>query len=81
MAYSEFYPQAFRVGTAVGIQFHLEVNYKTIEKWIQAYGEEISKENIKSEHILSDRKDMDIKDLYDKCKMVYSNFSRIMTSN
>ena len=81
MAYSEFYPQAFTVGTAVGIQFHLEVNYKTIEKWIQEYGEEISKENIKSEHILSGRKDMDIKALYDKCKMVYSNFSRIMTSN
>ena len=81
MAYSEFYPQAFRVGTAIGIQFHLEVNYKTIEKWIEEYEEEISKENMKPEHILSERNDTDIKDLYYNCKMVYSNFSKIMNSN
>lgn len=76
MASSELYPQAFRIGTAVGIQFHLEVNYEMIKRWIHEYRQELNNENIKPENILSDTKD--IEDLYDKCKVVYSNFKLIM---
>lgn len=76
MASSELYPQAFRIGTAVGIQFHLEVNYKMIERWIHEYRQELNNENIKPENILSDTKD--IEDLYDECKVVYSNFSKLI---
>ncbi|HET7391561.1 MAG TPA: type 1 glutamine amidotransferase [Nitrososphaeraceae archaeon] len=76
MASSELYPQAFRIGTAVGIQFHLEINYKMIERWIHEYRQELNNENIKPENILSDTKD--IEDLYDKCKVVYSNFSKLI---
>jgi GMP synthase (glutamine-hydrolysing) len=80
VASSEFYPQAFKVGTAIGIQFHLEVNYKMIAMWIQEYEEEVSKENINPEHILSNRK-RDFDDLYERCKMFYSNFSRMINPN
>lgn len=77
MASSELYPQAFRIGTAVGIQFHLEVNYKMIERWTNEYRQELNNENIKPENILSATKD--VEDLYYKCKVVYSNFARLMT--
>jgi len=77
MASSELYPQAFRIGTAVGIQFHLEVSYKMIENWTHEYRQELNNENINPENILSATKD--IEDLYDKCKVVYSNFSKLMT--
>jgi GMP synthase-like glutamine amidotransferase len=77
MASSELYPQAFRIGTAVGIQFHLEVNYKMIERWTHEYLQELNNENIKPENILSATKD--VEDLYDKCKVVYSNFAKLMT--
>ena len=77
MASSELYPQAFRIGTAVGIQFHLEVNYKMIERWTHEYRQELNNENIKAENILSATKD--IEDLHDKCKVVYSNFAKLMT--
>jgi GMP synthase (glutamine-hydrolysing) len=77
MASSELYPQAFRIGTAVGIQFHLELNYKMIERWTHEYRQELNNENIKPENILSATKD--VEDLYDKCKVVYSNFAKLMT--
>jgi GMP synthase-like glutamine amidotransferase len=77
MASSELYPQAFRIGTAVGIQFHLEVNYEMIKRWTHEYRQELNNEKIMSENILSDTKD--IEDLFDKCKVVYSNFARLMT--
>jgi hypothetical protein len=77
MASSELYPQAFRIGTAVGIQFHLEVNYEMIKRWTHEYRQELNNEKIMSENILSDTKD--IEDLFDKCKVVYSNFAKLMT--
>jgi GMP synthase (glutamine-hydrolysing) len=77
MASSELYPQAFRIGTAVGIQFHLEVNYEMIKRWTHEYRQELRNENLKPENILSDTKD--IEDLFDKCKVVYSNFAKLMT--
>ncbi|MEM0019619.1 MAG: type 1 glutamine amidotransferase [Metallosphaera sp.] len=38
LAYSEKYFQAFSFGHALGLQFHVEVNGKIVEKWIREYG-------------------------------------------
>lgn len=78
MASSKLYPQAFKFGSAIGIQFHLEVNGKMIERWIQEYSQEINKEHIKPNDILLPNKTKDIRDLYDRCKVVYSNFSKMI---
>jgi len=78
MAFSKLYPQAFKIGSAIGIQFHLEVNRNMIERWIQEYSEEIKKEHIKSDDILLPNKAKEIIDLYDRCKVVYSNFSQMI---
>ena len=78
MAFSKLYPQAFKIGSAIGMQFHLEVNRNMIERWVQEYGQEINKEQISSEDILLSNKPKEIRDLYDRCKVVYSNFSRMI---
>jgi GMP synthase (glutamine-hydrolysing) len=76
MATSKLYPQAFRIGSAVGIQFHLEVNRKMIERWMKEYDKEIKDENIQAFDIISDK--IDEEGLFDKCKLVYNNFSKLI---
>ncbi len=76
LAKSDLYPQAFRIGTAVGIQFHLEVNRIMIERWMEEYAAEMNSENIREEDILP--KAGDIEDLSSKCLQVYRNFSRAL---
>lgn len=53
LASSAMYPnQAFRIGErAVGLQFHLEVEPEGIERWIEAYKEELKEEGISPEEI------------------------------
>jgi len=55
MASSAMYKnQAFRVGNlAVGLQFHLEVEPEGIERWIDAYREELLSENVSPDEIRS----------------------------
>jgi GMP synthase (glutamine-hydrolysing) len=76
MASSNLYPQAFEFGSAIGLQFHLEVNTQMIERWLQEYSEEIKREHIKPEDILLPEKTKYIMDLYNACKVVHSNFSK-----
>jgi GMP synthase (glutamine-hydrolysing) len=76
MATSKLYPQAFRMGSAVGIQFHLEVNREMIEKWIKEYKNEMKEENIQPFDIISDKTHE--QKLFDKCKIVYRNFSKLI---
>ena len=76
MATSKLYPQAFRIGSAIGIQFHLEVNREMIERWLKEYKNEIKDENIQQFDIISD-KTLEQK-LFDKCKIVYRNFSKLI---
>ncbi len=76
MATSKLYPQAFRIGSAVGIQFHLEVNREMIEWWMKEYDKEIKDENIQAFDIISDK--IDEEDLSDKCNVVYNNFSKLI---
>jgi GMP synthase-like glutamine amidotransferase len=76
MATSKLYPQAFRIGSAIGIQFHLEVNREMIEKWLKEYKNEIKDENIQQFDIISDKTHE--QKLFDKCKIVYRNFSKLI---
>jgi GMP synthase (glutamine-hydrolysing) len=78
LAYSKLYPQAFKIGNLMGIQFHLEVNHRMIENWLQEYREEVSKENIKPESIIPNETDNSIDELYHICRTVYSNFSKLI---
>lgn len=78
MASSTLYPQAFRFGSAIGIQFHIEVDAEMIERWLEEYSGEMNKEHIKPEDILSTNKTNDITELHNACKVVYSNFSNMV---
>ncbi len=56
LASTPLYPnQAFRYGSAVGLQFHIEVTQKDIENWIEAYEEEVKKENLSRKEILGNK--------------------------
>jgi GMP synthase (glutamine-hydrolysing) len=78
LAYSDLYPQAFRFGTAYGLQFHLEVTTDMIRLWLKEYKKEITEGMLRSEEILP-RNDDDIQKLVNRCKLVWSNFSRIIS--
>ena len=78
LASSTLYPQAFSYGTAIGIQFHLELDGEMIERWLQEYSEEIFQERINPQDIKLYNKRRNIADLNDACKVVYSNFSKMI---
>ncbi len=78
LAYSDLYPQAFRIGSAVGIQFHLEVDRAMIESWIREYNAEVKAEKIEPANILPSPKDLE--ELSERCRTVYSNFTRVLKS-
>jgi GMP synthase (glutamine-hydrolysing) len=77
LAYSDLYPQAFRIGSAYGLQFHLEVTADMIKLWTEEYREEIRREGIELENITSRNRD-EIEELNRKCRLVWSNFSDII---
>lgn len=54
LASNELYIQAFKIGTAIGIQFHIEVTENMINDWLIQYGREIRTELIKSSEISRD---------------------------
>jgi GMP synthase (glutamine-hydrolysing) len=76
LAYYDLCPQAFRIGSAVGIQFHLEVDACMIESWIREYSAELSAEKIKPESILPSPSDLE--QLSARCRTVYNNFTRVL---
>jgi hypothetical protein len=77
LATSEHYPQAFRIGTSVGILFHLEIQAKMAEKWVKEYDLELEQEGINKDQILKNR-DYEFNNLVDRCNVVYSNFSKMI---
>jgi GMP synthase (glutamine-hydrolysing) len=79
LAYSDLYPQAFQIGYAYGLQFHLEVTMGMIRTWLEKYKEETTKEGLNAYSILP-RKEDEIQELNSKCKKVWSNFSEIISS-
>ncbi len=78
MASSPLYPQAFSFGSAVGIQFHLEVDGEMIHRWLQEYHEEIGRELIDRRDITLYNESRNIEELKNACKVVYSNFSKLI---
>jgi GMP synthase (glutamine-hydrolysing) len=76
LAYSDLYPQAFRIGSAVGIQFHLEVDRNLIESWMKEYSSEVSAEKIEPESILPGPGDAE--QLAARCRLVYNNFTKVL---
>lgn len=76
LAYSDLYPQAFRVGSAIGIQFHLEVDERLIKSWIKEYDGEVKSEGIHPQNILP--KAGDVEQLSEKCSLVYRNFAKMI---
>src|ERR687893_722417 len=77
LAYSDHYPQAFRVGNTYGLQFHLEVTTNMIETWREEYKEETRKEEVGLEKIILEDSD-ETDDLIRNCSLVWSNFSDII---
>jgi GMP synthase-like glutamine amidotransferase len=77
LAYSDLYPQAFKIGSAYGLQFHLEVTADMIKVWTEEYREEIKREGIELEKIIARNSD-EIEELNRKCSTVWSNFSDII---
>jgi GMP synthase-like glutamine amidotransferase len=80
LAYSDLYPQAFKIGSAYGLQFHLEVTADMIKVWTEEYREEIKREGIELEKIIARNSDK-IEELNKKCGLVWSNFSEIIKRN
>lgn len=76
LAYSDLYPQGFRVGSAYGVQFHLEVDRPMVESWIVEYGAEVRAENLDSGGIAP--KAGEIEKLAERCQLVYRNFVRMV---
>jgi GMP synthase (glutamine-hydrolysing) len=73
LACSDIYPQAFTIGTLVGIQFHLEVTEKMIQSWLRTYKSEVVSEKIDAQKIQKESA-VHIKELEKYCSTVYSNF-------
>lgn len=76
LAYSDLYPQAFRIGSAVGIQFHFEVDERLIHTWMKEYSAELTAERIKPESILPAPRELE--ELAVRCRYIYNNFSRVL---
>lgn len=73
LASSELYIQAFKVGTAIGIQFHIEVTEDMINDWLTQYSMEIRTELMSSTKI-SLNIHAKTQNLRKYCLAFYSNF-------
>ena len=76
LAYSDLYPQAFRIGSAVGIQFHFEVDEPLIQTWMTEYSADLIAEKIKPESILP--APCELEELAARCRHIYNNFARVL---
>ncbi|HEY7080947.1 MAG TPA: hypothetical protein VH500_14705, partial [Nitrososphaeraceae archaeon] len=73
LASTKKYIQAFKIGTAIGIQFHLEVTENMINDWFIQYKQEIQTEKIRRERIFHDI-NTKTQTLMKNCQSFYSNF-------
>jgi GMP synthase (glutamine-hydrolysing) len=76
LAYSDLYPQAFKIGSAIGLQFHLEVDEGMIRTWMDEYKAEVSAEKLRAQDILPAKGD--VENLAKRCQLVYRNFASIV---
>jgi GMP synthase-like glutamine amidotransferase len=80
LASSNSYPQAFRLGSSIGILFHLEVTSQMIHDWTKDYGSEMIEVGISSDDIING-KNSEFENLANYCKVVYENFSKMITAH
>jgi GMP synthase (glutamine-hydrolysing) len=73
LARSDMYPQAFAIGSLIGIQFHLEVTEKMIQSWLRNYKAEVVSEKIDMQKMIKESA-VYINELERQCSLVYSNF-------
>ncbi|MFM8658732.1 MAG: type 1 glutamine amidotransferase [Candidatus Nitrosotenuis sp.] len=73
LAYSELYNQAFQYGTAVGVQFHFEVDSDTIQSWLDNTKENLNLPYIDPKKIRSEI-DGNIGIIQKNMKLFYKNF-------
>jgi GMP synthase-like glutamine amidotransferase len=73
LAYSATYNQAFQMGSAVGIQFHFEVNKETILSWLDHTQENLNLPYIDPNKIRNEI-DSNIGDVQSNMKIFYKNF-------
>jgi GMP synthase (glutamine-hydrolysing) len=76
LAFSDMYPQAFKIGSALGVQFHLEVDEDLIRNWIREYDAEVRSERLDARSILPTHNDLI--ELEKKCKIMYRNFTAMV---
>lgn len=76
LAYSDLYPQAFRIGSAVGIQFHFEADEPLIQTWMKEYSADLIAEKIRPESILP--APCELEELLARCRHIYNNFARVL---
>ena len=74
LAVNDLYPQAFRIGSAIGIQFHLEVDKQMITSWIDEYRKELDLEGVNPREVVPTENEL--AQLVSNCKVVYGNFAR-----
>ena len=77
LAKSNTYIQAFRIKTAIGIQFHIEVDESMIDEWLRVYSKEVSGLNLDKSNIMSHQKKQ-IVNLSVLCKLIYKNFKKMI---
>jgi len=80
LAKSELYPvQAFKVGSAVGIQFHLEVSKDMVMDWMRQYKSELEsvRNYINIDDILADL-DANVNALNEYTRVLYWNFRKLI---
>ncbi len=73
LAYSEMYNQAFQYKSAVGVQFHFEVDRETILSWLQNTEEDLSLSHLNPNKIRNEI-DANIDTVQSNMKMFYKNF-------
>ena len=76
LAHSKLYPQAFRIGSAIGVQFHLEVDERLIKTWMKEYESEVRAEKVNESDILP--APGDLQELAKSCQLAYRNFARMV---
>jgi GMP synthase (glutamine-hydrolysing) len=76
LAYSDLYPQAFRIGSAVGIQFHFEVDEHLIQTWMNEYSDDLITEKIMPGSLLP--APTQLEELAIQGRRIYDNFTRVL---
>jgi GMP synthase (glutamine-hydrolysing) len=74
LAYSGLYNQAFRIGSAVGLQFHLEVTSDDVTSWLKNTTEDLSKIPYIDPKLIQDQMELTLPIVQHNLKIFYRNF-------